>query len=306
MAKFGVAQPVRRVEDPRLLLGQGRYTDDIALPNALVGVVLRSPHAAARITSLETAEAKAVEGVLAVYTAEDLKTDGIGNLPCGIPLKNRDGSDRADPPHPALADGAVHHVGDPVAFIVAETHQAAKDAAELIMVDYDVLPSCTDLAVAMEPGSPLVWPDSKNNVVFDWEAGDKAKTDALFQQAAHIARLTVVNNRIIVNSMEARVALADYDGERWTLYANTQGGWGIKDLLGGPVFKVGADKFRIVTPDVGGGFGMKLFLYAEHALTCYAARKLGRPVKVDQRALRGVSLRHTRPRQHHPGRDRGR
>ena len=279
MAKFGVAQPVRRVEDPRLLLGKGRYTDDIALPNALVGVVLRSPHAAARITSLETAEAKAVEGVVAVYTSADLKADGIGNLPCGIPLKNRDGSDRADPPHPVLADGAVRHVGDPVAFIVAETHQAARDAAELIMVDYDVLPSCTDLAVAMEPGSPLVWPDVKSNVVFDWEAGDKAKTEALFQQAAHVARLTVVNNRIIVNSMEARVALAEYDGERWTLYANTQGGWGIKDLLGGPVFNVGADKFRIVTPDVGGGFGMKLFLYAEHALTCYAARKLGRPVK---------------------------
>ncbi len=145
MAKFGVAQPVRRVEDPRLLLGKGRYTDDIALPNALVGVVLRSPHAAARITSLETAEAKAVEGVVAVYTSADLKADGIGNLPCGIPLKNRDGSDRADPPHPVLADGAVRHVGDPVAFIVAETHQAARDAAELIMVDYDVLPSCTDL-----------------------------------------------------------------------------------------------------------------------------------------------------------------
>ena len=279
MAKFGVAQPVRRVEDPRLLLGQGRYTDDIALPNALVGVVLRSPHAAAKITGIDTAQAKAVEGVLGVYTSADLKADGIGNLPCGIPLKNRDGSDRADPPHPVLADGTVRHVGDPVAFIVAETHQAARDAAEAIMVDYDVLPSVTDLAVAMEPGAPLVWPNIEKNVVFDWEAGDKAKTDALFQQAAHVARLTVVNNRVIVNSMEARAALAEYDGERWTLHANTQGGWGIKDLLGGPVFNVGADKFRVITPDVGGGFGMKLFLYAEHALTCYAARKLGRPVK---------------------------
>ena len=279
MAKFGVAQPVRRVEDPRLLLGHGRYTDDIALPNALVGVVLRSPHAAARITGIDTAAAKAVPGVAAIYTAADLKADGIGNLPCGIPLKNRDGTDRADPPHPVLADQAVRHVGDPVAFIVADTHQAARDAAELIMVDYETLPSVTDLAVAMEPGAPLVWPEAPRNVVFDWEAGDKAKTDALFQQAHHVARLTVVNNRIVVNSMEARAALAEYDGERWTLHANTQGGWGIKDLLGGPVFGVGADKFRIVTPDVGGGFGMKLFLYAEHALTCYAARKLGRPVK---------------------------
>ena len=279
MAKFGVAQPVRRVEDPRLLLGAGRYTDDIALPNEVIGVVLRSPHAAARITSIDTGAARGAPGVLGVYIAADLKADGIGNLPCGIPLQNRDGTDRANPPHPVLADGAVRHVGDPVAFIVAETHQQARDGAELVEVDYETLPSCTDLGAAMDGGAALVWPESAKNVVFDWETGNKAKTDDLFKQAAHVARLTVVNNRIVVNSMEARAALAEYDGGRWTLYTNTQGGWDIKGLLGGPVFNTGADKFRIVTPDVGGGFGMKLFLYAEHALTCYAARKLGRPVK---------------------------
>ncbi len=279
MAKFGVAQPVRRVEDPRLLLGAGRYTDDIALPNEVVGVVLRSPHAAARIISLDTGAAKSAPGVLGVFTSADLKADGIGALPCTIPLQNRDGSERADPPHPALAEGFVRHVGDPVAFIVAETHQQARDAAELVSVEYDILPSCTDLATAMDPASPQVWPDAKDNVVFDWETGNKAGTEELFATAQHVARLTVVNNRIIVNSMEARAALAAYEGDRWTLYTNTQGGWGIKDLLGTAVFNVGADQFRIVTPDVGGGFGMKLFLYAEHALTCYAARKLGRPVK---------------------------
>ena len=279
MAKFGVAQPVRRVEDPRLLLGQGQYTDDIALPNEAIGVVLRSPHAAATITSMDISAAKSAPGVLGVYTDAELKADGIGPLPCGIPLKNRDGSDRADPPHSVLADGAVRHVGDPVAFIVAETHQQARDAAELIEISYDLLPSCTDPAESMEPGAAQVWPQAKSNVVFDWETGDKAKTQALFDGAHHVTKLTVINNRIIVNSMEARVALAEYDGERWTLHANTQGGWGIKELLGGPVFKVGADKFRVRTHDVGGGFGMKLFLYAEHALTCYAARKLGRPVK---------------------------
>ena len=279
MAKFGVAQPVRRVEDPRLLLGHGRYTDDITLPNEAVGVVLRSPHAAARIVSIDVEAAKAAPGVLGVYTAADLTADGIGPLPCAIPLKNRDGSDRADPPHPVLADGTVRHVGDPVAFVVAETHQQARDAAELITIDYDTLPSCTDLGTAMDSDASLVWPDIGKNVVFDWETGDKAKTEELFQRAHHVSRLTVVNNRIVVNSMEARAALAAYDGERWTLYTNTQGGWGIKDLLGGPVFNTGADKFRVVTPDVGGGFGMKLFLYAEHALTCYAARKIGRPVK---------------------------
>ena len=279
MAKFGIAQPVRRVEDPRLLLGAGRYTDDIALADTAVGVVLRSPHAAAAVTRMDVAAARAAPGILGVYTAADLKADGIGPLPCGIPLKNRDGTDRADPPHSVLADGAVRHVGDPVAFIVAETHQQARDAAELVEIDYDMQPSCTDLGAAMDDDSPRVWPDIKQNVVFDWEVGDKAKTDALFSQAAHVAKLTVVNNRIVVNSMEARAALAEYDGERWTLHTNTQGGWGIKTLLGTEVFKVGEDKFRIVTPDVGGGFGMKLFLYAEHALTCYAARKLGRPVK---------------------------
>lgn len=279
MAKFGVAQPVRRVEDPRLLLGHGRYTDDITLPNEAVGVVLRSPHAAARIVSIDVEAAKAAPGVLGVYTAADLTADGIGPLPCAIPLKNRDGSDRADPPHPVLANGTVRHVGDPVAFVVAETHQQARDAAELITIDYDTLPSCTDLGAAMDSDASQVWPDISKNVVFDWETGNKAKTDELFQRAHHVSRLTVVNNRIVVNSMEARAALAAYDGERWTLYTNTQGGWGIKDLLGGPVFNTGADKFRVVTPDVGGGFGMKLFLYAEHALTCYAARKIGRPVK---------------------------
>ena len=279
MAKFGMAQPVRRVEDPRLLLGNGRYTDDIALADTAVGVVLRSPYAAATITRIDVTAARAAPGILGVYTAADLKADGIGPLPCGIPLKSRDGTDRADPPHSVLADGAVRHVGDPVAFIVAETHQQARDASELVDIEYDMLPSITDLAVAMEPGAPLVWPNVKNNVVFDWETGNKAKTDELFAQAAHVSKLTVVNNRIIVNSMEARAALADYDGERWTLHTNTQGGWGIKTLLGTAVFKVDPEKFRVVTPDVGGGFGMKLFLYAEHALTCYAARKLSRPVK---------------------------
>jgi len=150
----------------------------------------------------------------------------------------------------------------------------------MIAVDYETEPANTDLARAMEPGTPLVWPDAANNVAFDWQIGDKAATDALFAKAAHVVSLTVVNNRIVVSSMEARVAIADHNAEsgRWTLYANTQGGWLVKDLLG-PVFATQPDRFRVITNDVGGGFGMKLFLYAEHVLTCYAARKLGRPVK---------------------------
>lgn len=281
MTKFGMAQPVRRVEDPRLLVGNGRYTDDISLPNEAMGIVLRSPHAAARILSIDTAAAAALPGVLAIYTGADLKADGIGGLPCAIPLKNRDGSPRAEVPHPALADGEVRHVGDPVAFIVAETHQAARDAAEAITVDYDILPSSTDLGATLDADAPAVWPQAPGNVCFDWETGEKERTEALFAEAAHVTRLTVVNNRVVVASMEARAAVADYDAVsgRWTLYTNTQGGWTLKSMLAQAMFNVPEDRFRVVTPDVGGGFGMKLFLYAEHALTCYAARRLGRPVK---------------------------
>jgi carbon-monoxide dehydrogenase large subunit len=281
MTKFGVAQSVRRVEDPRLLKGHGSYTDDITLPGTVQGVVLRSPHAAAKILSIDTAAAKALPGVLAIYTGADLEADGIGGLPCAVGLKSRDGSPAANPGHPVLAQGQVRHVGDPVAFIVAETSKAARDAAEAILVDYDILPSITDLATALDDGAPLVWDSIPNNRAFDWEIGQKDATEALFKQAAHVTRLTVVNNRIIVNSMEARAALAEYDAAsgRFTLRTNTQGGWLLKDLISSAVFKLPAENFRIITPDVGGGFGMKIFLYAEHVLTCYAARKLGRPVK---------------------------
>ena len=280
MTKFGLAQSIRRVEDPRLLKGNGRYTDDIVLPGMLHGIVVRSPHAAAKLGAINTTAAASVAGVKAIYTAADLRADGIGPLPCAAPVQNRDGSDMANPPHLALAEGAVRHVGDPVAFIVADTASAARDAAELVSVDYDILPSITDLAHVTDADAPLVWPDVQQNIAFDWGIGDKAATDALFATAAHVTSLTVVNNRVVVASMEARAAIADYNraADRWTLYANTQGGWLIKNLLGA-VFQTEPAKFRVVTPDVGGGFGMKAFLYAEHALTCYAARKLGRPVK---------------------------
>ncbi len=278
--KFGLAQPVRRVEDPRLLKGMGRYTDDIVLPGMLHGLVLRSPHAAARILSIDTAAAAKLPGVQAIYTAADLKAAGLGTLPCAAPVQNTDGSAMASPPHPVLAEGMTRHVGDPVAFIVAGTIEQARDAMEQVQVDYDVLPSATDLATAMDAGVPEVWPEAKNNIAFDWDIGDKAATDAAFAKAAHVTRLTVVNNRIVVSSIESRAAVAEYDqaAGRWTLHANTQGGWLIKNLIG-PLFNTGPENFRVVTPDVGGGFGMKLFLYAEHVLTCFAARALNRPVK---------------------------
>ena len=283
MTKFGIAQPVRRVEDPRLLMGNGHYTDDITVPGTLHAVVLRSPHANARVLTVDTAEAASMPGVVAVYTSKDLEADNIGTRPCAVPLKNRDGTPRKSPSSPVLAAGHVRFVGDAVAFVVADTEDNARDAAEVIAVDYDVLPSCTDLAAALDAGEAQVWPDAPGNTCFDWDIGDKGKVDALFDGAAHVSRLTVVNNRVVVASMEARACLATYDGGdeagRWTLTTNTQGGWSIKEMLAKAIFNVEPGRFRIVTPDVGGGFGMKLFLYAEHVMCCYAARKLGRPVK---------------------------
>jgi carbon-monoxide dehydrogenase large subunit len=281
MAKFGLSQPLRRIEDPRLLKGGGRYTDDIATPGATHGVVLRSPHAAAKILSIDTAPALAVPGVLAVYTAKDWEDQGLGEIPCVIPLKNSDGTARSSTPRGALATDRVRHVGDPVAFIVAETAQAAKDGAEAVFVDYEVLGSATDLATAHKPGAEQVWDGIPNNIAFDWETGDKAKVATLMQQAAHVTKLTVVNNRVVVASMEVRAATAEYDAaqEKFTLTCGTQGSWLVKELLAGSVFHLPPEKFRVVTPDVGGGFGMKLYLYAEYALVCMAARALKRPVK---------------------------
>ncbi|MDW8398245.1 MAG: xanthine dehydrogenase family protein molybdopterin-binding subunit [Acetobacteraceae bacterium] len=280
MAKFGLSQPVRRIEDPRLLTGRGRYTDDVPAPaGALRGYVLRSPHAHAAIRGIETAAARAMPGVHAVFTAADLAAEGLGELPCTIPLANRDGTPRAETPRFALASDLVRHVGDPVAFVVAETLQAAKDAAEAIAVDYEVRESATDLATATEPGRPQVWHTAPNNIAFDWEAGDKARTDALFTQAAHVSRLSVINNRIVVASMEGRACLAEWDGARFTLHAGTQGSWLIRRLLAESVFKLPQEAFRVITPDVGGGFGMKLYLYPEYVLCAFAARRLGRPVR---------------------------
>ena len=281
MAKFGLSQPVRRIEDPRLLQGRGRYTDDISVPGALHAYVLRSPHAHARILSIDTATAAGMPGVHAVLTGQDWLDEGLGQIPCAIPLKNRDGTPRAETPRYGLAVGTVRHVGDGVAFVVADTYQAARDAAEAVFVDYEILPACTELAHAMDAGQPQIWDGAPNNVCFDWATGDKEKTDALFAQAAHVTKLTVVNNRIVVNSMETRAALAEYDAasERFTLHAGTQGSWLVKDLLGNAVFHLPPEKFRVITPDVGGGFGMKLYMYGEYALCCWAARKLNRPVK---------------------------
>ncbi len=281
MANFGTSQSVRRFEDPRLLRGEGQYVADFCVPGQVYAALHRSPMASGRITSVDTGAARSMPGVRAVYTSADLDADGIGELPCMVPLKNRDGSPMANPGHPVLARGFVRHVGDPVAMVVADTVSHARDAAEAILVQYETLPAAVDLATATNPDQPLVWADVPRNTVFDWEMGDRALTEKLFAGAAHVTKLRLINNRIVVASMETRAALAEYDATtgKWTLTTNTQGGWNHKSILSKLIFQVPEEKFRIVTPDVGGGFGMKGFFYAEQALTCYAARKLNRAVK---------------------------
>ncbi|MGO9785272.1 MAG: xanthine dehydrogenase family protein molybdopterin-binding subunit [Stellaceae bacterium] len=281
MGQFGMGQSVRRTEDPRFITGHGRYTDDVSLPRQAVGYVLRSPHAHARIRKIDTTAAIQAQGVLGVFTAADLAKDGIGRIPCVVPLKNRDGSPVVLVEHPLLAEGKARHVGDGVAFIVAETLSEAKDAAELIDVDYEALPAAVETSAANAPGQPLVWDEIPGNLCFDWESGDRKAVEAGFAKAKHVVALTLINNRLVANSMEPRGALGFYDpGEaRFMLTTSTQGSHVIRRLLAANIFKLPENRFRVVTPDVGGGFGMKLFLYPEQGLVLYASRKLGRPVK---------------------------
>ncbi|MGH7105217.1 MAG: xanthine dehydrogenase family protein molybdopterin-binding subunit, partial [Acetobacteraceae bacterium] len=293
---FGTAQSVRRVEDPRLLQGRGRYTDDITPPATLHAVVVRSPHAHARIRAIDTAAARRIPGVVGVFTEADLKADGIGPMPCEVSLKNRDGSDNAAPPRPALTGDFARFVGDQVALVVADTLNAARDGAGALAIDYEILPSITDLARSTDEDASRVWPEVARNICFDWEIGDKRATDAAFARASHVSRIRVVNNRIVVCSMETRAAIGQYDADsgRWTLSTGTQGGWLLKRHLG-TIFGVDPERFQVLTPDVGGGFGMKSFLYPEHVLVCFAARRLGKAVKwTSERAEAFLSDTHGR------------
>jgi carbon-monoxide dehydrogenase large subunit len=281
MKQFGIGQPIRRVEDRRFLTGFGRYLDDIAQPHQAHAVLVRSPHANARIGTLDRSAAAALPGVLAVLTGEDLERDGVGTIPCMSGVTNRDQSAMAMPPRPALVHDRVRHVGDAVAMVVAETAAIARDAAETIEVDYEPLSAVVDTAHALDPGQPAVWDQHPGNLCFDWETGDSAAVGRAAAAARHRVSLTLVNNRIVVNSMEPRGALGEYDpGEgSYTLWSSTQGSHFLRNLLAEHVLNIPENRIRVVTPDVGGGFGMKLFLYPEHVLVLWAAKRLGRPVK---------------------------
>ena len=279
MGQFGIGQSVRRVEDLRLLAGAGRYTDDIDAPGAAHALFLRSPHAHARIHSLDIGAARDVPGVLAIYTAAEIGAAGLGTLPCLIPLKQSDGKPLVTPPRPLLADGVVRHVGEAVAMIVAENLGAARDAAERVSVGYEDLAAVVETATANAAGAAQVWTQAPRNVCFHWQKGQLAETEAAFETAAHVVKQRIVNNRIIVNPMEPRAALGEWDGERFCLHTPSQGPHMLRDLLADHIFKMPAEAFRVVTGDVGGSFGMKIFLYPEQALVLFAARALGRPVK---------------------------
>ena len=281
MKQFGVGQPVRRVEDRRFITGRGNYVDDIQVPRQTCAFMLRSPHAHARIGAIDAAAALSAPGVLAVFTGDDLARDGIGTIPCLSAVTNRDGTPSVLPPRPALVRDRVRHVGDTVAMVVAESAAAARDAAELIAVDYEALPAIVDTAHALDPDQPSVWEEAPGNLCFDWEVGDRAAVERAMAAARHRIALELVNNRVVVNSMEPRGAIGEYDpGEDfYTLWSSTQGSHFLRNLLAASVFKIPENRIRVVTRDVGGGFGMKFFLYPEHILVLWAAKKIGRPVK---------------------------
>lgn len=281
MMKFGIGQPVSRFEDPRLLRGFGRYQDDFSLPGQAYAVFVRSPHAHAAIRAIDTAAAMAGPGVLAVLTGEDVARDGLGTMAMRLQRKRPDGSPMFAPPHPGLARGRVRHVGDPLAMVVAESLAEAKDAAELVAVDYQPLASVTDTAAAAAPGAPAVWDECPDNVSNLFEAGDKAAAEAAFARARHIVRRRYVISRVYAQYLEPRGALGVWDpGEgRFTLYADCQYPHRVRDALAANIFKMPESRIRVVAGDVGGGFGTKGWQYVEHRLVLWAARKLGRPVK---------------------------
>src|SRR5450631_1768041 len=274
-----IGQSVRRKEDYRFLTGGGRYTDDVNVHAQTWAYFLRSPHAHARVRGIDSSKAKAAPGVVAIFTGDDLT--GVNGLPCGWLITGTDGKPMNEPPHPVLAQGKVRYVGDGVAMVIAETLAQAKDAAELIVVDYEVLPSVVDPAGALKSGAPLIHDGAPGNRCYTWALGDKAATDAAFAKAAHVTQLDIVNNRLIPNAIEPRAANAAYSraDESYTLYVSSQNPHVERLLMTAFVLGLPEHKVRVVAPDVGGGFGSKIYLYAEDVALTWASKQINRPVK---------------------------
>jgi len=279
MSNKFIGKSVKRVEDKRFITGKGRYTDDINLPGMTHAYILRSPYAHARIKSIDTSAAAAMQGVVTIMTGDEVGHYGV---PCGWQVNFKNGDIMKEPLHPLLVKDKARHVGDAVAMVVAESREIAQDAAEAIVVDYEVLPAITDASKAVEAGAPLVHDDVPNNICFDWEIGNpKAEVDEAMASATHITTLEFVNQRVSPNAMEPRSYIGHYDGvyDKYTLYTSTQNPHLIRLLMCAFVLGLPEHKVRVVGPDVGGGFGSKIYHYTEEALVTLAAKKTGRPVK---------------------------
>jgi aerobic carbon-monoxide dehydrogenase large subunit len=293
-ARFAVGQPVPRTEDPVLVRGQGRYTDDVALPGQAYAAMVRSPHAHGILRGIDAEIARKMPGVLAVYTAADLA--GYGTLRCAPPLQNHDGSAMTKPPRPALAADRVRFVGDPVAVVVAETAVQARDVAETVTLDIEPLTAVTTTTQALVPDAPRLYDEAPGNIALDWRSGDVEKVAEAFAGATHVVRLDLTVSRVVVVAMEPRAAVAAYDGDtgRFTLHLGCQGAFGMRGQIA-ELMAVPADKVRVLTGHVGGSFGMKSAAFPEYACVLHAARALGRPVKwTEERSSSFLSDTHGR------------
>jgi carbon-monoxide dehydrogenase large subunit len=281
MNATGIGASVKRKEDIRFITGKGHYVDDINRPGQAYACFLRSPHAHATIDRIDLSAAKAAPGVVAIFTGDDIAADKVGGLICGWMIHSKDGSPMKAGAHPALAQGKVRYVGDHVAVVIADSYAQARDAAEKIVVDYGVLPAATDTATAANPGQPVIHEVAPNNTVYNWHIGDKAATDAAFASAAHVAKLDLVNNRLIPNAIEPRAAVGEYDSgtDSLTLYTTSQNPHVARLVLSAFIGLAPEHKLRVIAPDVGGGFGSKIFIYAEETVCAWAAKKIDRPVK---------------------------
>lgn len=281
MTATGIGAPVRRKEDLRFITGKGQYTDDVYRPGETRAVFVRSPHAHAKIKSIDITAAEAMPGVVAVLTGAQLAADKIGNLICGWMIHSKDGSPMKMAAHPALAASKVNHVGDAVAVVIADSYAEGRDAAEAVKVDYEVLPAVVDPRKARDKGAAQIHPDIANNLIYDWHLGDAKAVDAAFAGAKHVTKIDLVNNRLSPNPMEPRAALAEYDSgtENLTLWNTSQNPHVARLVISAFVGMAPENKLRVIAPDVGGGFGSKIFIYPEEVVCLWAARRTGRPVK---------------------------
>ena len=276
-----IGQPVKRREDYRFLTGAGNYTDDVVLPHQTHAVFVRSPHAHAKILGIRKDKALAAPGVVAIFTGDDIAAAKVGGLPCGWLITDVNGQPMKEPPHPVLAQGKVRYVGDHVAVVIAEGHQQAKDAAELVEVDYEVLPAVVSASDARKQGVSALHDIAPDNTCYVWAIGDKAAVDKAFAGAAHVTKLDFVNNRLIPNAIEPREANAQYSraDDSYTLYVASQNPHVERLLMTAFVLGLPEHKVRVVAPDVGGGFGSKIYLYAEDVVLTWAAKQVNRPIK---------------------------